>query len=322
MGACEAGFVTDLGLKETYGFQLVLKVIHSDRIPGMGLLLGLISYFGWGMGDIFGVYASRKIGAYRATAYVFIFGFLIASLYVPWALPDFGLITAGLFALNFMVGSIYLSGNVLLNEGFSRSSASLVGIIVQSFPAVTLVLSALIFKDSISVRQVVWVSLIFLGVFLCSVEFEDLKKKKLIKDKGIMYALIAAIIFSLYFTFLRVFADAYGWFWSNYISFASFPLALLMTKKLFAYKERIGVIRSTPVLLATFMSGLLLRGGDVALNVGIAGGFSAVVAPLAGAAPTLFVVLSSLIYKDPVSRQQKFGIGLSLAGILLLSFAS
>lgn len=286
------------------------------------IFFALISYFGWGTGDIFGVYASRKIGAYRATAYVFIFGFLLASLYIPFALPEIALIPIGLLIINFLFGSIYLTGNILLNEGFRRSSASLVGIIVQSFPAVVLVLSALIFKDPISPKQTLWILLIFLGVFICTFDFSDLKKKKLIKDEGVKYALIAAGIFSIYFTFLRVFADVYGWFWPNYISFASFPLALLIAKKMFSYKDKVRVIKSKPVLFATLMSALLLRSGDIALNVGIANGFSSIVAPLAGAAPTLFVVMSALIYKDPVTKQQKYGIGITLLGIVLLSFFS
>jgi len=127
----------------------------------MGLLLGFITYIGWGIGDIFGVYASRKIGAYRTTAYVFIFGFSVASFYIPFALDDLGLIPLNLLLINFLIGSAYLSGNVLLNEGFRQSSASLVGIIVQAFPAVVLVLSALIFKDPISIRQ--WVCCYILG---------------------------------------------------------------------------------------------------------------------------------------------------------------
>ena len=288
----------------------------------MGLILGLISYFGWGTGDIFGVYASRKIGAYKATAYVFIFGFVIASFYVPFALSEITLIPISLLIINFLVGSAYLTGNILLNEGFRRSSASLVGVIVQSFPALVLVLSALIFKDPITTTQILWVILIFFGVFLCTFDFGDLRNKKIIKDEGVKYALIAAGIFSLYFTFLRVFADVYGWFWPNYISFASFPLALFFAKKLFSYKDKVGVIKSKPVLLATLMSGILLRSGDISLNVGIASGFSSIVAPLAGAAPTLFVVMSALIYKDHITKQQKYGIVLTLLGIVLLSFFS
>ena len=75
-------------------------------------------------------------------------------------------------------------------------------------------------------------------------------------------------------------------------------------------------------MFAAFASVTLIRTADIALNVGISQGLSAVVTPLAGAAPTLFIVLSSLLYKDPIAKQQKLGIGICLLGIVLLSFFS
>jgi drug/metabolite transporter (DMT)-like permease len=288
----------------------------------MGWILGLISYFGWGTGDIFGVFSSRKIGAYRTTAYVYIFGFLLSSLYIPFAWSELGKITIGLAVINFLIGTAYLGGNLLLNEGFKRSNASLVGIIVSSFPALVLLLSTLIFKDPISIRQVFSVIVIFVGVFLCTVDFNDLKKGDLFKDTGIRFALVAATIFSVYFTFFRIFANQYGWFWANYISFASFPVVLFLGKKMFKYKENITFPKQKTIILATLCSALLLRGGDIALNYGLANGFSSIAAPLAGASPTLFVLLSSLFYKDPITKQQKIGIAVGLVGILFLSFLS
>jgi len=286
------------------------------------IVLAFITYIGWGTGDIFGVYATRKIGAYKASALIFIFGFILASFYIPFALPDFGKITIVLLLLNMLLGAPYLFGNLLLNEAFKRSSASLVGIIVQCFPAVVLVLSSLIFKDTITTRQIAWIIIIFVGIFLCTIDFTDFKKGQLFKDTGIRLALIGAGIFSIYFTFLRLFVDVYGWFWPNYIAFATFPIVLLLYKKIFKTKDTISIPSHRTVLIATFLSTLLLRSGDIALNYGVASGFASTVSPIAGASPTLFLTLSTLIFRDPVTKQQKIGIGVCLIGILLLSFFS
>lgn len=288
----------------------------------MGWILGLYTYFCWGTGDIFGVFASRKVGAYKATAYVYIFGFLIASMYVPFAWSEIHKITLGLFLVNVLIGTAYLGGNLLLNEGFKRSNASLVGIVVNSFPAVVLLLSTIIFKDPISLRQILWVILILSGVFLCSVNFADLKKGNVFADTGVRFAFIAAMIFSVYFTFFRVFSNQYGWFWPNYISFSTFPVVLILGKKLFKYKENLEVPKEKTVLGAALLSAFLLRSGDMALNYGLSGGFASTVTPLAGAAPSLFLVLSSYFYKDKTTTQQKVGIGITLLGIILLSFFS
>ncbi len=288
----------------------------------MAIVLALITYIGWGSGDIFGVYSTRKIGAYLTSCYVFIFGFIIASLYIPFAINDLSKITLGLFLLNVLFGTSILFGNFLLNEAFKRSNASVVGVVVQSFPAIVLVLSALIFKDKITSHQIIWIALIFLGMILCIVNFSDFRKGKTIIDSGIKFALIGAAIFSIYFTYLRIFIHAYGWFWPNYISIASFPLSLILVKWLFHIKERFVLPKNKSILGATFLSALLLRGGDIALNSGISNGFASIVAPIAGASPTLFVTLSWLIFKDKINQQQKIGIGTCLLGIVLLSFFS
>lgn len=288
----------------------------------MGLLLGFLTYIGWGSGDIFAVLATRKVGAYIATSLVYIFGFLVASLYVPFALSDIYKITLPLLLLNIVFGIAVLTGNFMLNEAFKRSSVSLIGIVVQSFPAVVLLLSALIFKDPLSGKQILWSSIIFAGIVLCTLNFRDLQRSHIFTDYGVRLAFIASLMFVIYFTFLRIFMDVYGWFWPNYIAIASFPLAMLLNRKLFKVREKFKLPKSERILLYTALSGLCLRGGDIALNYAIAQGLTATTAPIAGAAPTLFITLSYLVFKDPISRQQKIGIGISLLGIILLSFFS
>jgi len=47
-----------------------------------------------------------------------------------------------------------------------------------------------------------------------------------------------------------------------------------------------------------------------------------VVAPIAGANPTLFVLLAFFVFKDRLTKQQILGIVLTLLGIVWLSFLS
>ena len=75
-------------------------------------------------------------------------------------------------------------------------------------------------------------------------------------------------------------------------------------------------------LLPLILSVVILRCGDFSFNFAISKGLTAIVAPIAGSYPTLFVVLSFLIFKDPIKKQQIFGIILTVIGIVLLSFLS
>lgn len=284
------------------------------------LLLAVIPLIGWGLGDVFGIFSSRKIGSYLTTFYQFLFGILLSFFVLPYVWNDISNITASLLAINILIGTMYVLANFFVNEGFKQSSAPVIGIIIQSFPAIVLLLSALIFKDALSVRQIIWVILVFLGVFLCSVDIKKLIKSKIKFDLGIKYALIATTIFSIYFTFFRIFSNQYGWFLPNFISFLTLPLALILAKKIIKEKSKIKPLNNKIIIGALVLSSVLIRSGDIALNLGISKGFASIVSPIAGSSPLVFVIASALVFKDKISKQQIVGLIVSLSGILGLSF--
>jgi drug/metabolite transporter (DMT)-like permease len=150
----------------------------------LALILGLITFIGWGTGDLFTILSSRKIGANLTTFWAFFFSFILSLAFIPFAPHDISLITWPLLLLNLFLGILYVSGNVLISEAFRLSSAPLVGIIIQAFPAVVLILSVLAYGDVISATQAVYVGIIFLGVGLCSVDVKKLlSSEKLFRHK-------------------------------------------------------------------------------------------------------------------------------------------
>ena len=280
-------------------------------------ILALITFVGWGTGDLFTIITSRKIGANLTTFWIFFFSFVLSLFVLPFAPHALSHITFTLLLLNIFLGILSIIGNVLVSEAFRISSAPLVGIIIQAFPAVVLLLSAIIFKDIITPLQGVFITIIFVGVFLCSVDIKKLLKAEKIIDKGTILALIAMVFFSLYFTFTRIPILQYGWFLPNFIATACFPVIYFFIK---AKKEKFAVPKPGIILLSAFMAGFLIRSGDFALNWGLSiPGASSTVAPLAGAAPVLFVIASSFIFKDKITKQQVGGIITALVGIVLLT---
>jgi drug/metabolite transporter (DMT)-like permease len=278
--------------------------------------LALITFIGWGTGDLFTIVATRKIGATLTTFWVFFFSFLLSLVALFFAPHNFTLITLPLLAFNIFLGILFVSGNVLISEAFRISSAPLVGIIIQAFPAVVLVLSALIYQDSVSALQWAVIAVIFIGIFLCSVDLKKLAKSKNIIDKGTALALVAMVFLSIFFTFSRVLINQYGWFLPSFIATACFPLILIFIKK---RKEKLVFPKTGKVVFSVFMVGLLIRAGDFALNYGLSlPKASKLVAPIAGASPVLFVILSALIFKDRLTKQQILGIIVTLVGVLIL----
>lgn len=281
------------------------------------LILAFIVFIGWGTGDIFTIIATRRIGAKLSTFWVFFFSFLLTLLVIPFVPHDFKLITFPLLIFNIFLGIIYVLGNLLIGEAFRISSAPLVGIIVQAFPAAVLVLSAIIFKDKITTQQAGFIIIIFFGVLLSSVDLKSLFRVKKIIDRGTGIALIATMLLSFYFTFLRIPINVYGWFLPNFIATACFPIIFLFIRN---DKKSFFIPKSKTVLISVFLVGLLIRAGDFALNYGLSiPNASSLVAPIASASPILFVTLSALIFKDKVTKQQVLGIVITLIGIVLLA---
>ena len=284
-------------------------------------IFGLVPFFGWALGDIFGAFASRKIGAYATTIWVFIGSFVVLTVYaffVGFAQLITG-ITLPLFLLNLLLGFFYVSGNFALNEAFTKTNPSLAGTINAAFPALVLVLSVLFFKDPISLPHILVITIIFAGVFLCTFDFGILKSKAKVVNTGLFFALYAMVSFAVVFTFLRVITDKIGWFWPIYISL--FPslifLGMMRIKKI----PLVSPLK-TKTLLPILGSTISLRIGDIIFNLGLHSGLAKIVAPIAGAYPVLFVILAFFVFKDPIKKQQMIGIVVTLLGIVLLSIIS
>ncbi len=285
------------------------------------ILYGLAPFFGWALGDIFGAIASRKIGSFATTIWVFIMSFLLLTLYSP--LIGTSQLISGftwpLFILNITLGIFYVSGNFAVNEAFVRTNPTLVGTIIAAFPALVLVLSVIFFHDPITPAHIAIISIIFLGVFLSTFDFSILKSKIRVTDSGVLFALYGMLSFALVFTFLRVISDKIGWFWPLYIALLPGLLILIIMRR----KKVIWINpRKTNVLVPILISAVTLRTGDIVFNSGLHTGLARIVVPFAGSYPVLFAILAFFIFKDPVKKQQLAGIFITLIGIVCLSLIS
>lgn len=283
------------------------------------ILFALISYLGWGIGDIFGTVATRKLGAYSTTFWSYIFRVSIFALYIPFALPLLSNLNLSLLSLNIGLGLLLLVGFVAFNEALRIENAPLVGTITASFTAVVVILSIIFLGDSISAQQLTAILIIFLGLFLSTIKFKDFKNINALLSPGVLFAFIAMFSWGIYFTFIKIPVQQIGWFWPNYISFLLFPLVFLITK---IRKIRINKPNYKNAFLPLLLVVLLTGTAEFSFNFAIGEGLSSIVAPIAGSYPTLFVILAFLIFKDPITRQQILGIIITLIGIVALSFFS
>jgi uncharacterized membrane protein len=138
-------------------------------------------------------------------------------------------------------------------------------------------------------------------------------------NKATFLALITMLAWGIWMALLKIPVSKIGWFWPNYITIMPFPLVFL-------YIKMRGLSLELPTKNRAFMpliaSTVLVRIAEFSYFFGISKGLVTTVAPIAGANPTLFVVLAFLFLKDKITKQQIAGIAVTLVGVVLLSFFS
>jgi drug/metabolite transporter (DMT)-like permease len=283
------------------------------------IIFAFVTFLTWGSGDIFTTIASRKMGAYSASFYGYFFGFLPATLYIPFALSNLHSFSLPMVFLTIFLAIIQLIAFYAYNVGLKISNASLVGTISGSFTAMVVILSVLFLGERLLFQQVIAIVIIIVGLFFASINLSDIKNKKSFFNKGVLYAFIAMIGWAIYFTFIKIPIKEAGTFFPTYLTDVVGTLAYLVFG---LRKIKIPKITTKSGFPAALMSGLLLTGGSFAFNFAIGQGLSSVVASIAGAYPALFALLASLVFKDPITRQQKSGMVVTLMGIVLLAYFS
>ena len=286
----------------------------------LAILLALVSFISWGTGDIFGTLASRKIGTYLSTLYLLIFlipVYLFAVFLFPAGLEN---LTIGTLLLTITIGIIGAIGLLTFYEGLRRGIASVVVTISATFPAIVVILSIIFLKEKITLAQAAVIFLILLGVVISTLDISEIKKRKLKLDAGVIYAIITALLWGIYWTFIKIPVEQIGWAWPNLLTMSGLPLVYLVTKikKVKIYKNDFWENKYILIL-----NSACLGVGSIALNYAIKlGGNVSIITPIAGSYPVLFVILSFFIFKDKISKPQIIGVITTLCGIVLLSFLS
>src|SRR5206468_126741 len=102
-------------------------------------------------------------------------------------------------------------------EALKTSTASIVGTIGASFAGLVVIFSVFFLGESISPIQILAIILIFIGVFLCTFNVRDISDRKLVFDRGLLLALVAMFAWGIYFTFIKIPVQHFGWYWPSMI---------------------------------------------------------------------------------------------------------
>jgi drug/metabolite transporter (DMT)-like permease len=285
----------------------------------LAILFSLISFFGWAIGDFLSIFATKKLGSYSFAFWNNVIWFLIFIPFYPFFIKDlWHLSLLGFFIIS--VASILdLVGLVFFYEGLKTGPVSLVGTIGASFAALVVVFSLIFLKETITAIQIVSIIIIFIGLFLSTLDLQALKKGKLTLSKGIVFAFIAMICWGIGYTFIKIPIREIGWFWPNAFIGFMFPFFYLFIR---FKKIRIVSPNQNKVFILLIICSLLYSIGGTAFNYALSKGLSSIVAPISAAYPALLVLLVFIFLKDKITKQQIFGIITTILGIVFLALYS
>ena len=275
----------------------------------LGVFFALASALVWGGGDFSGGLASRRISAFQVLALAALSGL---SLLVVAAVAQREPFPSGqaalLAALAGIAGSIGLAA---LYRGLATGSAAVVAPVSGVLGAAVPVIFTALTSGAPAPAQMVGFALALAGIYLVSRAAS--REAGGTTRQGLLLAVVAGLGFGVFFILVARAGRELVYTPLILARVVEFGVALLL---ILLTRQRVPSARANPIAL---LAGLLDAGGNI-LYV-LAGQLVRldVAAVIASFYPATTVVLSSLIFKERVSKGQRWGVMMCLAAILLIT---
>lgn len=271
------------------------------------IVLALGASLTWGFADFFGPLKGRTFGALRVLVYVQLGGLLVISIIVGirGRGPEDA---AALLAI-----PAAISGTLGLYAYYRGMAVGAMSIVapIAGVSAIVPVVFGIVTGDRPSAWQLLGIACALGGVFLASREPGRAGSRL---AAGVGLALLAALGFGGYFPPMHAAGDADFW-WAALIfrvtSTSVILLAVAVTRPSLAIPPL-----QVPVL-ALIGTGDML--GNLLFAAASTSGLVSVTSVLASLYPIVTVVLARIVLKERVARSQEAGVGLTLAGVALIS---
>lgn len=278
--------------------------------------LALISLLSWGIGDAYATLSARRIGVFSTSVWNMFFGYFFSIFLIPFFISELAQMTLRIFLLNLVLGVVFAIGLVYFNKALATSNSAIAGSISASFTSLTVILSVIFFDDQLNFFSALCIFLIFLGIFILLFDFSVfLKLKK--NTKGIFFAFVPLLCWGTYYAFIKIPVEAVGWFWPQVITLSLFPLLIFFEK----FRGRKSNLRKPGI--PAVLNGVLVAIGEFSYNAAISFGPTAIVAPIAGSYPVLFIIIVSCFLKEEkLDKQQIIAIFMVLSGIVSLTLSN
>lgn len=232
------------------------------------------------------------------------------------------------FDLKYLLGGIFITlisyfGLYFFTKSLEIGKVGVVVPVASSRILVSALLGIVFLKDILSVLQIISILIIFSGVVVISINFNDIKNSKIFdKKSGIMFALLAAFFWGSTLPLFGIFSAVLGAFFFAFIVELTVIVEAIIQSGI--SKKKIGInkeeINSTWKLI--LIVGTLGALATIFLNFAYSTGEVGVVAAVSGSSSVISVLYGMLVFKEKLSFKQVTAITLIILGIIALSYFS
>jgi len=286
----------------------------------VGILLGLTAALSWGLADYFAALASRRTGSFRV-----VLGFHLAAMVLLTALlvatgegiSDVSGADLAWFAFLGVLGGVsYLA----FYQALAIGPISIVSPIVSAYAAVTVVCAVVIGGERLAAGETAAIVVVILGVLLASSDLAQMRHLERVALLGILLALATAVVIGAFVYGVAYFSAEYGWLVPIFLArgFSTLFLVLVSLRGgQWRFEDR------SPKLLATIVGIAVVDTlGYVAFNFGVRHEDTSVVATAAAPYAVVPIVAGVMLLHERPRATQWAGIGLVIAGLVLLGLVS
>lgn len=287
--------------------------------PFLGVLAGVGAAVGWGVGDFFAGKSSRRIGPYSAAFLSVLLGFAAAVIIYLLLERNFGAPSLRLFGELSVLVLLMTMAQIAFYKALEIGPVGIVATLGSAYPMLTVPLAMVFLGEKLTPMQLAAIATVILGVVLTSIQFGG-KKITLGRKQGIFLALAAMVLWGISFAFLDPLVGELGWMKANFLEYVLFVFWEAVVFRMMGIGVRQLVAPGyNRIVVANSLSFVF---GNVFFNWGLEKGMAAMVTPVSSAYPVLTVLLSWIFLKEHLKKNQLLGIGLVVAGVILLAIFS
>jgi transporter family protein len=206
---------------------------------------------------------------------------------------------------------------VFINKAFKEGKASINSPIISTWGMITAIFGFILLNEDFYLSKGISILLIVLGIFLSSIDIKTLLNTKSIKlIAGVKWSVLAALNLGISFFTITYFAADNHWYTvSLFTRFWTIVTYLILAAT--THKPVFSYFKSLPLLL--FLAIFVDVVSFLMMSIGYTTAEPGVVSVITSASPALTIILSFLILKEKITKQQLFGVIVVISGIILLA---